>query len=153
MKQPQNIFAHRMVIPAASLLMVLLVAGCGSKSSETDLALAPVKPAVSLQADVGAVAPAAAPPPASGNAVAPTAPSGKQDSPFSQPDQGANDAAMAKLNEGLRKFFAHYQRAPYTVDELISEKFVEAIPQAPAGKEYFYDSVGLKFKLINQRAK
>lgn len=58
---------------------------------------------------------------------------------------------MAKLNEGLRKFFAHYQRAPYTVDELVAEKFIEAIPQAPSGKEYFYDSVGLKFKLINQR--
>lgn len=154
MKQPNNIFVHRIVAPAASLLLVVLtVVGCGSETSETDLVAAPPTSAVALQADAVATAPAVAPPPAPGGVTAPATPAvaGKQDSPFAQPDQGANDQAMAKLNEGLRKFFAQYERAPYTADELVAEKFVEAIPQAPPGKEYFYDSVGLKFKLINQR--
>jgi hypothetical protein len=134
-----------------ALAAVLSTIGCGSESSDDLVPTAsPVSsPTVAVQDSASMAAPVA-PPPVAGGQVAPTVTANQSASPFSQPDQGANDQAMLKLNDGLRKFFAQYQRAPYTADELVSEKFVESMPQAPEGKEYFYDSVGLRFKLINK---
>ncbi|MEW6305964.1 MAG: hypothetical protein AB1705_21015 [Verrucomicrobiota bacterium] len=141
----------------AAAFIVALAAGCGSKpAASTTAAPAPPAPTpvVALQAAVADMPP---PPPGSPAPAAPASSAantqaGDPSSPFNAPDQGANDKVMAQMNEALRKFYAQYERAPYDIDELVSEKFLETAPTAPAGKEYFYDSVGLRFKLINKRA-
>ncbi len=156
MKNHKTTITCRVAWRASGILFlaaaVLSLAGCSSESADQDLlpSAAAATPANAvLPEPSGTLPPPVLPPPAAG--VQPVAAVGSAVTPFNQPDQGANDQAMAKLNEGLRKFYAQYQRAPYTTDELVAEKFVESMPAAPAGKEYFYDSVGLRFKLINKR--
>ncbi|MEW6304227.1 MAG: hypothetical protein AB1705_12190 [Verrucomicrobiota bacterium] len=145
----------------AGLAISILITACDPPKPATSNGSSPGQPAkpvaVSVKpADEAPPAPPPPVPPGSPPTAAPRDPTAgtlakDPTSPFNEPDQGANDKAMAELNAALRKFYKEHQRAPYDADELVSEKFIEAVPKAPPGKEYFYDSVALKFKLINKR--
>jgi hypothetical protein len=64
-------------------------------------------------------------------------------------DQAQIDRALNDLTQALRKYAVERRRAPATLDELVTNGYLAAIPNAPAGKKYAINK-NLQVYLANQ---
>ena len=54
------------------------------------------------------------------------------------------------LNQSVQLFYAQEGRYPKDLDELVTEKYLPRLPQAPFGKKIVYDANSGQVKVVNQ---
>ncbi len=60
---------------------------------------------------------------------------GKQPSPTESQASGSTNAPdLTQLTQAVRKYAAEQQRAPKSLDELVSAGYLSSLPSAPQGK-------------------
>ncbi len=65
------------------------------------------------------------------------------------PDQGLIDLALNELTQAVRKYAVEQRRAPGTLNELVTNGYLAAIPAAPAGKKFAINK-NLQVYLVKQ---
>jgi len=64
-------------------------------------------------------------------------------------DQAQIDLALNELTQAVRKYAAEQRRVPGALDELVTNGYLAAIPNAPAGKKFAINR-NLQVYLANQ---
>ncbi len=64
-------------------------------------------------------------------------------------DQAQIDLALNELTQAVRKYAVEQRRAPGTLDELVTNRYLPAIPSAPVGKKFAINK-NLQVYLVNQ---
>ena len=64
-------------------------------------------------------------------------------------DQAQIDSALNELTQAVRKCAVEQRRAPASLDELVTNGYLPAIPSAPAGKKFAINK-NLQVYLANQ---
>ena len=64
-------------------------------------------------------------------------------------DQAQIDVALNELTQAVRKYAVEQRRAPATLNELVTNNYLAAIPIAPAGKKFAINK-NLQVYLANQ---
>jgi hypothetical protein len=124
----------------AATLVAWLTTGC-SDDPEITSPPPPVNPAqqsaVDIAPDTGVV-----PPPSGVNAPS-TTPAATATPEQEIPSKDALEA----VTMATQSFFIRHDRAPNTLEELVSSGFLRKLPAPPAGKKYVYDPERANIKL------
>ncbi len=64
-------------------------------------------------------------------------------------NQAQTDLELQQLTQAVRKYAVEQRRAPATLNELVTNGYLAAIPSAPAGKKFAIDK-NLQVYLANQ---
>ncbi len=141
-----------------SVLLLLLVAGCGQ--SPTPVAQAPKRPAVPPPAAAEPAAPADAPPPVPGVVTATPADSGTpslsngDDVAFyrSRDSEGKLASDLDVLNNALMAYGTDgKQRPPFKdLSDLVTQGLIKKMPTPPDGKKFVFDPKTAKVTLVSK---
>ena len=156
--------------PLTAVLLAVVVAGCTAKEESTPASApadGPVAPDTSMPADAATSTPVAPPgePPSTPFATGDSTETTTEGVPTKDADgktidtlAGLNRAVeyytrvlmpMVAEDEEQAKTFKGYP--PLTsLDQLVQYKVIRAIPAAPSGKKYVYDTKEYNVKLVNQ---
>ncbi len=63
--------------------------------------------------------------------------------------QAQTDLVLQQLTQAVRKYAVEQRRVPATLDELVANRYLAAIPGAPAGKKFAINK-NLQVSLVNQ---
>ncbi|HEY1171630.1 MAG TPA: hypothetical protein VGH19_09690 [Verrucomicrobiae bacterium] len=120
--------------------------GCGKEEPE----IAAPKPAeTGAGASVGATVTASdpvAPPPVS----APPTATGTPTTPEAPEMTVPSKDALEVVTMATQSFFIANDRAPKSLDELVSSGYLKRLPVPPVGKKYVYDAENAKLSLADQ---
>jgi hypothetical protein len=72
-----------------------------------------------------------------GGSAAPTPAPAAAENPAVAPADSS--AVLSELTQAVRRYAAEQRKAPTSLDELVTEHYLPAIPQAPAGKRFAID--------------
>lgn len=135
-------FIYRYLIVSLSsallLALVLVLSGCGGEEAPGP-APAPSTPtaAPSLNTlNAGAPAPAPVEAPAAATAAS------EVSTPINQPgekDEDGMDMGLKALNEALKEYRNNNESSPSSLEELVSKRFIRALPTPPPGRKYALD--------------
>lgn len=144
------------------IVLLAVLVGCGRQESPAPV-VAPQKaqksPAMPSIANNPAaeVAPTpvsdAATPPGPPGTSAPTAPTmtpAAQKSEFATPEVEVVDVNISRLQEAVGSYERDTKRKPKDLQQLVTERYLPAVPPAPKGKRYVIDQDTLTVKSVPQ---
>ncbi|HEY1171628.1 MAG TPA: hypothetical protein VGH19_09680 [Verrucomicrobiae bacterium] len=130
------------------VLTGVLASGCGGDESEDSTSPAQPSPAQAVQptADISTPTPVAPPPPGAASVGTPVGQATPEAPEMTVPSKDA----LEVVTMATQSFFIANDRAPKSLDELVSSGYLKRLPVPPVGKKYVYDAENAKLSLADQ---